>query len=448
MDGGNTKTRSAHSSITRHADAWQGDFKGAGSWKYGQLSSRFSRQREPSVLHPHSCVYFLGKVTARRSEVSSGRANWVSPERGHAREFFGRRIHRRPARRRAPGEAAPAVSTPWGGCGHQRECRICVGFRHSPLLRAGLLPGELPGSFWVRLRSAASRCFSALFQAGSASRERGRMRRGWEPEGRGGLLDVVREDDWALVANKESRGQTVGGTVPGPSARSARPRNGSPCPTPCSPHPPSVYQLRVVVRGVIRCLAAAAGPRRHDDRRSARGVADRPFGWTGTHLHRSSSTDASTAPATSVVPASMLTRGWFGLGDLGLRRTERFTYHTTSRRAGALTCGSSRFRTDLAAQKGQHCPVCTGGVVPAHRRTAGGVQAFSLENTQPHHILTAGHPCGRDPGHAPGRRGRPTVREHRDELARPAPAARRRPFRRRTLNRALAAHAATETRAA
>src|SRR5664279_4335524 len=84
-------------------------------------------------------------------------------------------------------------------------------------------------------------------------------------------------------------------------------------------------------------LAAPADPRRHDDRRSARGAAGhlRLDGYaTSTG---SSSRVASTASATSVVPASVMTRERFGWGILACGQPKDSPTTTTSPPAGALT---------------------------------------------------------------------------------------------------------------
>ncbi|HZL67421.1 MAG TPA: plasmid pRiA4b ORF-3 family protein, partial [Candidatus Limnocylindrales bacterium] len=125
---------------------------------------------------------------------------------------------------------------------------------------------------------------------------------------------------------------------------------------------PSAYQLRVVVRGVSpliwRRLLVPADTTIAD----LHAVLQIAFGWTDTHLHR------------FVVQGREYGIGYVGgpsfgddprrvrLGDLGLRPTERFTYHYDFTAGWCLDLRVEQIRTtDLAAQKGQHCPVCTGG---------------------------------------------------------------------------------------
>ena len=85
--------------------------------------------------------------------------------------------------------------------------------------------------------------------------------------------------------------------------------------------------------------------------------------------------------------------------------------------------------------------------MPGPPEDCGGVQAF-LENTQPHHILTAAIRAAEILGMLPDDEDCTRFGEHRDELAGLLPLLGVDRFDRRTLNRALAAHAATETRAA
>ena len=211
---------------------------------------------------------------------------------------------------------------------------------------------------------------------------------------------------------------------------------------------PSVYQLRVVVRGVSpliwRRLLIPADTTIAD----LNAVLQIAFVWTGTHLHR------------FVVQGREYGIGYVGgpsfdadprrvrLGDLGLRPTERFTYHYDFTAGWCLDLRVEQIRTtDLAAQKGQHCPVCTGGRRAGPPEDCGGVQAF-LENTEAHHVLVAAIRAAEILGMLLDDEDVPRFGEHRDELAGLLPLLGVDRFDRRTLNRALAAHAATETKAA
>ncbi|HEY4991951.1 MAG TPA: hypothetical protein VII33_07675, partial [Nakamurella sp.] len=128
-------------------------------------------------------------------------------------------------------------------------------------------------------------------------------------------------------------------------------------------------------------------------------------------------------------------------------RTERCTYHYAFTARWCLDLRVEQIRIDLAAQKGQHCPVCTGGRRAGSPEDCGGVRAF-LENTQPHHVLTATIRAAEILGMLLEEENCTRFGEHRDELCRPAPAARRGPFRPAQADRALAGLAATGTRAA
>jgi hypothetical protein len=140
-------------------------------------------------------------------------------------------------------------------------------------------------------------------------------------------------------------------------------------------------------------------------------------------------------------------RGLVRLGDLGLRPTERFTYHYDFTAGWCRDFRVEQIRTDLAAQKGQHCPVCTGGRRAGPPQDCGGVWAF-LENTQPHHVLTAAIRAAEILGLLLDEENCTRSGEHRDELADLLPLLGVDRFDRRRLNRALAGLAATGTRAA
>jgi len=210
---------------------------------------------------------------------------------------------------------------------------------------------------------------------------------------------------------------------------------------------PSVYQLRVVVRGVSPLIWRRLLIPADTTIAGLHAVLQIAYGWTGTHLHR------------FVVQGREYGIGYVGgpgfgddprrvrLGDLGLRRTERFTYHYDFTAGWCLDLRVEQVRTDLAAQKGQHCPVCTGGRRAGPPEDCGGVQAF-LENTQPHHVLVAAIRTAEILGMLLDDEDVPRFGEHRDELAGLLPLLGVDRFDRRRLNRALAAHAAAETRAA
>ena len=211
---------------------------------------------------------------------------------------------------------------------------------------------------------------------------------------------------------------------------------------------PSVYQLRVVVHGVSPLIWRRLLVPADTTIAGLHAVLQTAFGWTGTHLHR------------FVVHGREYGTGYVGgpsfgddprrvrLGDLGLRRTERFPYHYDFTAGWCLDLRVEQIRTtDLAAQKGQHCPVCTGGRRAGPPEGCGGPLDF-LEQTQPFHVLAAAVRAAEILGMLLDDEDVPRFGGHRDELAALLPLLGVDRFDRRTLNRALAAHAATETKAA
>jgi hypothetical protein len=137
-------------------------------------------------------------------------------------------------------------------------------------------------------------------------------------------------------------------------------------------------------------------------------------------------------------------RGWFGWGDLGLRPTERFTYHYDFT---AGWCLDLRVEQILAAEPGRPFPVCTGGRRAGPPEDCGGVHAL-LENTQADHVLAAAIRAAEILGMLLDDEDCTRFGERRDELAALLPMLGVERFDRRTVNRALAALDATGTRAA
>ena len=149
--------------------------------------------------------------------------------------------------------------------------------------------------------------------------------------------------------------------------------------------PLTVYRLRVVVRGVSPLIWRRLLVPADTTIAGLHAVLQIAFSWTGTHLHR------------FVVQGREYGIGYVGgpgfgddprrvrLGDLGLRRTERFTYHYDFT---AGWCLDLRVEQVLAAEPGRPLPVCAGGRRAGPPEDCGGVQAF-LERTQPSHVLAA-----------------------------------------------------------
>ena len=209
---------------------------------------------------------------------------------------------------------------------------------------------------------------------------------------------------------------------------------------------PSVYQLRVVVRGISpliwRRLLVPADTRSPACTRCCRS----PSAGPATTCTGSSSTGASTASPTSVASASATIRAGFGWAIWVCGRTERFTYRVRlHRRVVPRPAG----RADPGRRAGP-APIrcCIGGRRAGPPEDCGGVWAF-LERTQPHHVLAAAIRAAEILGLLLRRRGRHPVRA---STARNSPACSRcwawSGSTGGRLNRALAALAAAGTRAA
>ena len=176
---------------------------------------------------------------------------------------------------------------------------------------------------------------------------------------------------------------------------------------------PSVFQLRVVLRGVspliwLRLLIPA-------DTTPIAGlhaVLQIAFGWGGEHLHR------------FLIQRRVRHQHAGGVGfrddpdgvhvaELGVRPTERFVYDYDSPTAGGSTCVWSRYWPPTPTRV---YPRCTGGRRAGPPEGCGGVWAF-LEQTQPHHVLNAAIRAAQILGMLLDDEGVPRFGEHRDELA-------------------------------
>jgi len=207
---------------------------------------------------------------------------------------------------------------------------------------------------------------------------------------------------------------------------------------------PSVYQLRVVVRGVSPLIWRRLLLPADTTIAGLHAVLQIAFGLTGTHLRR------------FVVHGREYGIGYVGgvgfrddphlvrLADLGLRPTERFVYDydfTGDWRLGL------RLEQVLVMDPGRVYPRCTGGRRAAPPEASGGVWAF-LEQTQPHHVLAATLRAGEILSLLLEAEDLTRFGEHRAELAALLPLLGVDRFDRRTVNRALAALPATGARAA
>jgi len=207
---------------------------------------------------------------------------------------------------------------------------------------------------------------------------------------------------------------------------------------------PSLYQLRVVVRGVSPLIWRRLLLPADTTIAGLHAVLQIAFGWTGTHLHR------------FVVQGREYGIGYVGgvgfrddphlvrVADLGLRPTERFVYDydfTDGWRLGL------RLEQILVMDPDRVYPCCTGGRRAGPTEASGGVWAF-LEQTQPHHVLAATLRAVEILSLLLEAEDLTRFGEHRDELATLLPLLGVDRFDRRTVNRALAALPATGARAA
>ena len=166
------------------------------------------------------------------------------------------------------------------------------------------------------------------------------------------------------------------------------------------------------------------------------------FGWGGEHLHRFLIHGVEYGISYAVGVGFRDDPHRVHVAELGLRPTERFVYDYDFTDGWRLDL---RLEQILAAGAGRVYPRCTGGHRAGPPEGCGGVWAF-LEQTQPHHILTAAIRAAEILGMLLNDEDVPRFGEHRDELAGLLPLLGVDRFDRRTVNRALAAHAAPGTR--
>jgi hypothetical protein len=206
---------------------------------------------------------------------------------------------------------------------------------------------------------------------------------------------------------------------------------------------PSVYQLRVVLRGVSPLIWRRLLIPAEMTVAGLHAVLQIAFGWGGEHLHR------------FLIHGVEYGIGYAGgvgfrddphrvhVAELGLRPTERFVYDYDFTDGWCLDL---RLEQILAAGARVY-PRCTGGRRAGPPEGCGGVWAF-LEQTQPHHVLDAAIRTAEILGILLNEEDVPRFGEHRDELAGLLPLLGLERFDRRTVNRALAALVQTGTRAA
>ena len=219
------------------------------------------------------------------------------------------------------------------------------------------------------------------------------------------------------------------------------------------PEPMSVYQVRVVVRGISPLIWRRLLIPADTTIAGLHMALQVAFGWSGEHLHR------------FVIHGSEYGISYLGgvgfrddphrvrAAELGLRPTERFTYHYDFTAGWCLDLRVEQIL--LLTGPGRSAAVCTGGRRAGPPEDCGGVWAF-LERTQPHLVWAAriraaqilGMLLDEDEDEDEDEDGATRFSEHRDELAGLLPLLGLERFDRPTLNRALATLVETESRAA
>jgi hypothetical protein len=147
-------------------------------------------------------------------------------------------------------------------------------------------------------------------------------------------------------------------------------------PEPFPSPPPSVYQLRVVLRGISPLIWRRLLVRSDTTFARLHDVLQVAFGWDDVHLHRfkvhGRELDAIDGPH-------------FRLADFGLRPTERFVYDYDY---VDLWRHDVRVEQIIEPRPGRTYPCCTGGRRAGPPEDCGGSWAF-LEQAQPFRILAA-----------------------------------------------------------
>jgi len=137
---------------------------------------------------------------------------------------------------------------------------------------------------------------------------------------------------------------------------------------------PSVYQLRIVLRGVSPLIWRRLLIPAEDSIADLHAAFQIAFAWDGTHLHRFVIHGREYGHDSALVPREVR------LCELGLRLGERFTYEYD------LTddwLHDIRLEAILPAQPGRRYPVLTGGHGSGPPENCGGAWAF-LELRQQH----------------------------------------------------------------
>lgn len=200
-------------------------------------------------------------------------------------------------------------------------------------------------------------------------------------------------------------------------------------PEPAPPPVPSVYQLRVVLRGISPLIWRRLEVRSDATLADLHNVLQAAFSWDGSHLHRFVVHGTEYGICYYGGPVFRDDPAKVSLADLGLRVGERFRYDydfTDDWRHDI------RVEQLLAADPNRRYPRCTGGRRSGPPEDCGGPWAY-LEGRQRHDILAVACLLGDILEHPEALLG-----DYRDRLEELRPWLDLERFDRRALNRALA----------
>ncbi|MGH3827042.1 MAG: plasmid pRiA4b ORF-3 family protein [Pseudonocardiaceae bacterium] len=217
--------------------------------------------------------------------------------------------------------------------------------------------------------------------------------------------------------------------------------------TPTSTMSPSLYHLRVVLRGISPLIWRRLLIPADTTIAGLHTVLQTSFGWSGEHLHRFVIHGREYGIAYSGGPWFRDDARTVGLGELGLRVAERFTYEYNFFAAWRLDLRVERI-TD--PQPGGTSPRCVGGRRAGPPEGWGGAWEFG-QRTQPYLVFDAITRAAEIIGRlldAEEDADLVSVGAPRDELAAVLPLLGLDRFDRRACNKALVGLTATQTSAA
>lgn len=217
--------------------------------------------------------------------------------------------------------------------------------------------------------------------------------------------------------------------------------------TPSPTMTPSLYQLRVVLRGISPLIWRRLLVPAHTTIAGLHAIVQAAFGWSGEHLHRFVIHGHEYGIAYRGGPGFRDDARAVRLGELGLRPAERFTYEYNFFAGWRLDLRVERI-TD--PQPGRTHPRCVGGRRAGPPEDWGGAWEFG-QRTQPYLVFDAITRAAEIIGRlldAEEDDDLVSVGAHRDELAALLPLLGLDRFDRRQLNNTLVGLTATQTSAA